>query len=247
MIVFARPLLERSREPLKLLGQFLGLRFLLGRLAHRSGLHLHDDGLVPRSGLDGQLARQEKIAPISFGNLHHIAARSQLAYIFFENDFHDMTPILRLIAALACHPEHSEGSWFFAPTAKTRIPRFARNDKSFMDFLRCSSGKRQQCDVACLLDGRGQPVLMRRTHAGQPPGHDLAALRHELPEQTVIFVVDVGNLLGAELANLLAPEKLSPTFTRRTAGPGSPTTPAETRTVSRRPELARSIASRPLR
>src|SRR5580692_6480290 len=86
---------------------------------------------------------------------------------------------------------------------------------------------------------------MRRTHPGQPPGHDLAALRHELPEQAVIFVVDVGDLFGAELANLLAPEKLAPTFTRRPAGPGTPPA-AETRTGSRKPEIPRSNARRPL-
>src|ERR1700686_4043912 len=101
--------------------------------------------------------------------------------------------------------------------------------------LRCPPGKRQQCDVARLLDGRGQPVLMRRAHAGQPPGHDLAALRHELAEQPVILVVDVRDLLRAELADLLAPEKLASTFTRRAARPGTPTASAtEPRTVSSR-------------
>src|SRR5260370_9579998 len=58
---------------------------------------------------------------------------------------------------------------------------------------------------------------MRRAHAGQTPGHDLAAFGHELPEQTVILIVDVGDLFRAELADLLAPEKFAPTFTRRTA------------------------------
>src|SRR5580704_6296084 len=99
--------------------------------------------------------------------------------------------------------------------------------------LRCASGKRQQRDVARLLDGRGQPVLMRRAHSGQPPGHDFAAFGHELPEQPVILIVDVRDLLRAELANFLAPEKLSSTFTRRTAGPGSPAASAsEPGTVS---------------
>src|SRR5579862_3768968 len=38
LIGLARPLLERSRKPLELLGQFFSLRLLLGRLPHRSGL-----------------------------------------------------------------------------------------------------------------------------------------------------------------------------------------------------------------
>src|SRR5580704_12853551 len=89
MIVFARSPGERHRDSIKLFRQLFGLRLLLGRAPHRSSLHLHDDGLIPGSSLNGQLARQKIVAPISFGNLHHVAARSQLGYIFFENDFHD--------------------------------------------------------------------------------------------------------------------------------------------------------------
>src|SRR5229473_3848751 len=100
--------------------------------------------------------------------------------------------------------------------------------------LRCPPGERQQRDIARLFDGRGQPVLVRRAHAGQTPGHDLAALGHELTEQPVIFVVDVGDLFGAELANFLAPEKFASTLARRTAGSGSATAASatEARTVS---------------
>jgi hypothetical protein len=108
--------------------------------------------------------------------------------------------------------------------------------------LRCSSGKGQQRNVPCLLDSRGQPVLMRRTHSRQTPGHNLAALRDKLPEQPVILVVDVGNFLGAELANFLAPEKLSSTLARGTARTGSPgSTAAKSRTIS----AAGTLAKRP--
>jgi hypothetical protein len=86
---------------------------------------------------------------------------------------------------------------------------------------------------------------MRRANAGQTPRHNLAALGHKLPEQTIIFVVDVGNFLGAELADFLAPEKFASTFTRRTAGAGTPSTTAaaKARTVS----SAGSLAERPRR
>jgi hypothetical protein len=109
--------------------------------------------------------------------------------------------------------------------------------------LRRSSCKRQQRNVPRLFDGRGQPVLVRRTHSGQTPGHNLAALRHELPEQPVILVIDVGNFLRAELANLLAPEKLPSTFARRTARSGSSrsSTTAKSRTIS----AARTLSKRP--
>jgi hypothetical protein len=77
------------------------------------------------------------------------------------------------------------------------------------DFLRGSSCERQQGDIARLLDRRGKAMLVRRANAGQAPGHDFTALGYKLAEQTVVFVVDVGNLLGAELADFLAPEKFA--------------------------------------
>jgi hypothetical protein len=70
-------------------------------------------------------------------------------------------------------------------------------------------GKRQQGDVPCLLDGAGQAALVRGANAGEPPGHDLAALGHKPLQQPDIAVRDRVNLLGAELAHLLAAEKLS--------------------------------------
>src|ERR1700678_1593364 len=83
---------------------------------------------------------------------------------------------------------------------------------------------------------------MRRTDAGQATRHDLAALRHKLPEQTVILVVDVGDLFRAELTDFLTPEKLASTFARRTARTRTPTpASAKSRTISSRtlPEAPR--------
>src|ERR1017187_4482519 len=103
--------------------------------------------------------------------------------------------------------------------------------------LRRSSSKRQQSDVARLLDGRRQTVLVRGANAGQAPWHDLAALGDKLPEHAVILVVDVLEFLDAELANFLAPEKLAAAtaFTGRPARPASATTAAKPRTISTRP------------
>src|SRR5207237_5423474 len=67
--------------------------------------------------------------------------------------------------------------------------------------------KRQQSDISRLLDGRRKPPLMRRAHAGQPPGDDLAPLGHKLRKQAHVFVIDGVNLLLAKLANLFAAEK----------------------------------------
>ena len=70
-------------------------------------------------------------------------------------------------------------------------------------------GKRQQGDVPGLLDGAGQAALVRGANAGEPPGHDLAALGHKLLQQPYIAVGDRIDLLGAELADLLAAEELA--------------------------------------
>src|SRR5437588_18756 len=67
--------------------------------------------------------------------------------------------------------------------------------------------KRQQRNIPRPLNGRCQPALVRRAHAGQPPWDDLAALSHKLPEQTHILIVNVVDFLHAELADFLATEK----------------------------------------
>src|SRR5205823_3383751 len=50
--------------------------------------------------------------------------------------------------------------------------------------------ERQQRDVARLLDSGRQATLVRRADAGQAPRHDLAALGHELAQQSDVLVID---------------------------------------------------------
>jgi hypothetical protein len=69
--------------------------------------------------------------------------------------------------------------------------------------------KWQQGDVPGLLDGASQAALVRGANAGEPPGHDLAALGHKPLQQPYVAVRNRVNLLGAELADLLAAEKLA--------------------------------------
>ncbi len=83
-------------------------------------------------------------------------------------------------------------------------------------------GKRQQGDIASLLDGARQTALMRGAHAGKPPGHDLAALRYEALQQAHIAIRDGVDLFSAELADFLATEEFS--AAARTA-PGRPPGP----------------------
>src|SRR5712692_503535 len=76
-------------------------------------------------------------------------------------------------------------------------------------FLCSSAGKRQQGDVARLLDGRVQAPLVWGANTGQPPRNNFAAFRHELRQQPDVLVINGLNLLHAELANFLAPEILA--------------------------------------
>ena len=108
------------------------------------------------------------------------------------------------------------------PLIKHRLRRGGSQANPRRPCLAACTCKRQQSNVARLLDRRGKTPLMRSAHAGQPARHDLTALRDELPEHAVVLVVDVLDLFHAELADLLAPEKLASAFTGWTAGSGTP-------------------------
>jgi hypothetical protein len=69
--------------------------------------------------------------------------------------------------------------------------------------------KRQQRDVARLLDGTREPPLMGGADAGKAPGDYLAPLGDELLQQAHIAIVDSVDLLDTELANLLAAKELA--------------------------------------
>src|SRR5271156_274597 len=78
--------------------------------------------------------------------------------------------------------------------------------------------KRQQGDVARLLDGASESALVRRAHTRKAAGYDFAALGHEALQQAHDTVGDGVDLLGAELPDLLAPEEFA---AARTTGPAS--------------------------
>jgi hypothetical protein len=80
--------------------------------------------------------------------------------------------------------------------------------------------KWQQGDVPGLLDCAGQTALVRGAHARQTARHNLAALGHKPLQQANITIGNRINLLGAELAYLLAPEELSASA-RSAAGPAA--------------------------
>src|SRR5579872_4951856 len=99
MVLLANFSLEGELDIVELLGKTFGAGLLFCRLAHSRGLHLLDDSFVCAAGLDGDLARQQEIAAISFGDLHDVAAMAKLFYIFFQNDFHEILSSCWLLAS----------------------------------------------------------------------------------------------------------------------------------------------------
>src|SRR6185295_4401904 len=61
-------------------------------------------------------------------------------------------------------------------------------------------------ELARALERGLQLPLVHRARARDPARQDLAALRHERPEQLHVLVVDVVDLVRAELADLAAAE-----------------------------------------
>src|ERR1700730_7447254 len=66
---------------------------------------------------------------------------------------------------------------------------------------------RNQRDLARALDCRLQLPLMHGARARDAPREDLAALGHERPDQLDVLVVDVVDLVCAELADLATTEE----------------------------------------
>src|SRR4051812_11673603 len=65
---------------------------------------------------------------------------------------------------------------------------------------------RDQRNLAGALERRLQLALMHRARARDAPRQDLPALRHERAQQLHVLVIDVVDLVCAELANLAAAE-----------------------------------------
>ena len=100
------------------------------------------------------------------------------------------------------------------------------------------------------LDGRLQRPLMCGADTRDPPRLDLAALRNERRQQLHVLVIDVINLLDAELADPTAPEEpaASPGLVARGAtvpATGSPAAAASSNPCPSRSSLASPFAERP--
>src|SRR5262245_59498694 len=73
--------------------------------------------------------------------------------------------------------------------------------------IRCSIRHvRNECDLPGALERDLQFALVHRAGAGNPPRQDLAALGNERSQQLHVLVVDVVDLVRAELADLAPAE-----------------------------------------
>ncbi len=67
----------------------------------------------------------------------------------------------------------------------------------------------QEGDIPRLLDCPGKATLVGGANAGQTTRHDLAAFRYKALQQADVAVRNCIDLLGTELANLLATEEFT--------------------------------------
>src|SRR5580693_10369245 len=93
-------------------------------------------------------------------------------------------------------------------TTWPRLPSRSISSRSMTSIIRLLEGRRerQQGDIARLLNGVGQPPLMRGADAGNAARDDLAALRYESVQKLYVLVIDVVDLLHAKPANFFAAE-----------------------------------------
>src|ERR1039457_6369966 len=226
LIALARLAGEAYGHALDLLRQSLSIALLGGSPPHRRGLHLLDDGAIGVGGFNRQLLRDEIVAAVALGDLHHFAAGAELRYVFFQNDFHENS-VLKFAADCAAR----RLSLLFSTNPLSRLRRSifrqqvcelaltTNHQPLATDYwqLLLPSPERQQRDVARLLDGIGQTPLVWGAHAGQTARHNLSGFGDKTREQPDVLVVDAVDLLDAELANLLATEEL-PSAATTTAG-----------------------------
>src|SRR5215510_13871383 len=80
---------------------------------------------------------------------------------------------------------------------------------TFMRYLVSLGHERKDCEVTRALDGLGELPLVDRADTRDASRQNLAPLGNEVPQQSSVLVIDIRDLLGAELADSLAPQRES--------------------------------------
>src|SRR6185503_17605893 len=101
-------------------------------------------------------------------------------------------------------------------TMSPRLPRLSTWSRRMTSMISFPSIRRvrQQRELPCTNDGHAQPALMLRARAGNPPRQHFAALGNEAAQQLDVLVVDVVDLVRAELADLATTKEPAAALTR---------------------------------
>ena len=94
-IAFARASLKRYRQSIKLLRQLVRLRLFFADRRTEAAFICSITALLLALASIASL-RAEGNCARTLRDFHHVAARTKLGHIFFQNDFHRMTPFLKV-------------------------------------------------------------------------------------------------------------------------------------------------------
>jgi hypothetical protein len=125
---------------------------------------------------------------------------AEFIYVFLQNDFHCSSPISCLANRFR--------QFLYPVNPPYRTGKLEARSKG------------EQSNIARLLDGQAETTLVPCAHTRQAARDNLAALGDKALQQANIAVGDSVDLLGAKLANFLAPEELAAARTtgRRAGG-----------------------------
>src|SRR5207302_1265918 len=138
-----------------------------------------------------QLPRQEVVAGVTVRHLHHFTPAPDVINVLSENDFHK-------VVLFSWNAEAA------GPAEKIIPASAARSAFNLVGHIR------NQGNLTRALDRRLQFALVHRAGAGDASRQNLAPFRHERSDQLHVLVVDVIDLVRAELADLPAAEQRAP-------------------------------------
>src|SRR5260221_6111647 len=147
-----------------------------------------------------ELARQQVVPSIAGRDLHDVAAAAQVFDVLSEDDFHGC--LLPRADGFSMKAQSHEGTKLIGFVSLC-LGAFVLSRQR----VTLVSDVRNQRQLPRARDGRLQRALVLRARPGNPARLDLAPLRDERGEQTDVFIVDVVDLVRAELADTPAPEE----------------------------------------
>src|SRR5450759_381014 len=178
-------------------------RALVFHVAHFGELLLALDlALVVLGHQQRELPRQQVVPSVTGRDLHDVATAAQVFDVFSENDFHD--------ASGSTGSRGSRFNGFGFNVQRVPVPVCRTDNRNLLNPLNpldLVSNVRNQRELARARNRHLQGTLVLRAGARNPARLDLAPLRDEGRQQPDILVVDVIDLLRAELADATPAEE----------------------------------------